>query len=94
MMSPIDMLGIAQVHRFQRSSQRGGAAGNDHQVNVVAHQAIRQNLQTMLVGIVLQEFQITPPVIIGEEYVLPPITALRNMMRNTGQYRSGHPWHV
>ena len=68
--------------------------GNDDQVKMIAHQAVCENLQTVLVGIVLQEFQIAPTVFTSEEHVLPPITALRDMMRDSGNYRSGYPWHA
>ena len=88
MVGPVDVLGITQVYRLQRSGQRNRAAGNNYQVKMITHQAIRQNLQTVLIGILLQELQITSPVVVGEEYILTTITALRNMMWNSGNYRS------
>ena len=60
---------------------------------MIAHQTIRQNLQTMFVGIVLQKFQVTSPVFVGEEHVFTTITALRDVMRHSGNHRSGHSWH-
>jgi hypothetical protein len=62
-------------------------------MNVAGHQAVRENLQPMLVCIPVQEFKIPLPVGTVEEDVLSPITALGNVMRNTSENRSRYPGH-
>jgi hypothetical protein len=83
------MLGVAHVQRPEHALQAivGGRHGN--QVDVVAHQAISQHLNLVLVCILLEPRKIREAVIIAKKDRRAPIAALRYMMRQTGKYGSG-----
>ena len=51
-----------------------------HQMDVIGHQAVGEDLQAVLLGLLLQKLQVHPPVVIYEEHVLAVIPTLRNMM--------------
>jgi hypothetical protein len=61
---------------------------------MVGHEAIRENIDLVFFGIVLQPSQIDEMIIIAKEYVLAAITPLGNMMRHAGADGSGEPGHV
>jgi hypothetical protein len=87
-MGPVDVLGITRVKRSQDIGQSGLGPGHDHQVNVIRHQTVGENLQPMDLGIALEQIEIARSVSRSEEYVLFAVTSLSDMMRNTGKHRS------
>jgi len=54
-----------------------------NQVNVIGHQAIGPNLDPSLSAPVSHQFQISRIVFIAEERLLPTISSLRYVMRQT-----------
>ena len=77
----VHSLGVTHVQRLEHALQTivGGRDGN--QMNVVAHQAISQHLNLMLVCIFLEPRKIREAVIIAKKDRLAPIAPLRYMMR-------------
>jgi hypothetical protein len=61
---------------------------------MVGHEAIRENIDLVFLGVVLQLPQIGETIIIAKEYVLAAITALGNMMRHAGADGSGESGHT
>ena len=51
-----------------------------HQMDVVGHQAVGEDLQAVLLSLLLQQLQVHPPVLVHEEHILAVIPALRDMM--------------
>jgi hypothetical protein len=52
-------------------------------MNVIGHQAIRPNPNPTLRGPLGHRFQVGRVVFLAEERLLPPIAALRNVVRQT-----------
>jgi hypothetical protein len=58
-------------------------------VNVIAHQAIADQFQGVLVRLLFQQFQIYQADIVHEEHVLAVVAALRDMICKSDRYCSG-----
>ena len=62
-------------------------------MDVVAHQAVRQDIQAAGVAFLSQQAQVKPPVVINEEHILPVVAPLRDVMstaRNDNACDSRH----
>ncbi len=81
---PIPFQGVARMRLAQGQSHGFCMAGDGNKVNVIAHQAPPQDAQIVPLGMLAQDFQISPAVFVREEYDLPVITALRDVMRRVG----------
>jgi hypothetical protein len=77
----VDILRVAKVGPADGLGQRLLLVGNRHQMNVVGHQAVGEDLQAVLLGLLLQKLQVHPPVVIHKEHVLAVVPALCDMMR-------------
>jgi hypothetical protein len=64
-----------------------------HRGLVVGHQAVGEDLQVVLPGLLLEKFQVHPAVVIHEEHVLAVIPTLRDMMGTPNGDGSGYSWH-
>jgi hypothetical protein len=94
LLSPVNVLGISQVNGPKDRSQGCFGLGDDYQMYMIRHQAVAQDLKTVLLGITSQEVKILKAVQIAKEHVLSAIASLGNMMRHTGYNRSGSSWHA
>ena len=54
----IDSLGIAHVQRLEHPMQSINGGRNNHQMNMIGHQAIGEHIDTMLVSILPEPFEI------------------------------------
>ena len=63
-------------------------------MNMVRHQAIGQDVQTVLLAIMLQESQIEPPIVIVEKHNRATITSLGDMVRQSGCNYSRYSRHA
>jgi hypothetical protein len=68
-------------------------AGDGNQMNVIAHQAPSQDAQVVPLGMLAQDFQISPAVFVREECDLPVVTPLRDLMWRVGNDEAGPAWH-
>lgn len=62
-------------------------------MDVIAHQAIAQELETVAARLLLEQRQVNPTVIIHEKHILPVVSALRDVMRNSGNHDPGKARH-
>jgi len=85
----VDVLGIAKVSPPDCFGQGLLFVRNGHQMDVVAHEAVRQDLQAVLACLLLEQFQVHPPILVHEEHVLAVVPALRDMMGAPNSYGSG-----
>ena len=53
----IDSLGIAHVQRLEHPMQSINGGRNNHQMNMIGHQAIGEHIDTMLVSILPEPFE-------------------------------------
>ena len=89
----VGVLGVKEVGSAQSASQRIGRAGDGDEVNMVAHQAITEDVKVVLAALVAQEFEVDAPVLIVQEHILAVIAALGDVVGDTGDNNtcdSGH----
>jgi len=77
------------MQRPQHALQSVPTFRNGHQVHVVAHQAIGQDLHAVQCAILCQPLQIRLTVRVAEEDVLTAISALGDVVGNTREHRTG-----
>jgi hypothetical protein len=53
-------------------------------MDVICHKTIAEDFESEFVGIVIEEFEIEPAVVIDEEYVLTVVAPLGDVVRNIG----------
>jgi len=75
---PVDVLRVAQVRSPDGLGQGLVPVRDGHQVQVVGHQAVGDQLQAEPPGVLAQPPQIDPPIVIDEEDVLAVVAALRH----------------
>lgn len=66
---------------------------NHHEMQMVRHQAVAESTKTVLCGMLPQKRDIDLAKRIGQEDVASAITALRDVMWQTGSDRAGHSRH-
>lgn len=82
---PVDVLAIEPVSAADDSGQRMGLAGNDHEVDVIGHQAVGQDSQPMPRRLLGQQIEIGPSVVIDEEDILAIVAALDDVVGQAGK---------
>ena len=87
--SPVDQLGIARLRCGQGPRQRVLVVGKGDEMDMVGHQAIGPDFQTILFGIFSQPGKIVPPVPGFKENLLPVIAPLGDMMGHPGKNDPG-----
>lgn len=60
---------------------------------MVGHETVAEDSRAVLRGVPGQQIPIEPAVIIGVEYLLAVVAALRDVMRNTRNDDTRTPWH-
>jgi len=86
-------VGRGHMYGFEHPVQALLGGRNGHKVEVIRHEAIRQDLHVVLMAVVLQPGQIGVAIIIREKDVLTPIPTLGNMMGHVRKYGSGETRH-
>ncbi len=69
------------------------ALGDAHEVDMVGHQAVRENLKAVLFAIPRKQVEIETAVGIVQKNLLLPVTALSHVMRKTRGHDSGYSRH-
>ncbi len=90
---PVNILGIHQMHRAHDISQVFTILRCHDQMQVIAHQTVRQNSQVFTTGILSQNAEIRPAIVVVQEDILLTIPTLGNVMRNPRTYYSGVSRH-
>ena len=68
--------------------QRFRRSGNHDKMYVIGHQTPSEDAEIMAPGVLAKYLDIADTVLIGEEYVLPIIASLRDVMRDTREHES------
>lgn len=89
----VEMLGITHMGDIESPRQRLAGIRHGNKMNMVAHQAISPDFQTILPTVFLDPPEIFLPVPVVLEDRLAKIPALCDMMRETGRYDSWLSWH-
>jgi hypothetical protein len=90
---PVDVLGVHEVGAPQGFRQGFLAFGRHDEVDVVRHEAVGRDRQTVALGTIPEVGQINAPVIVGEENVLLVIAPLGHVMGDPRDYNSRLPSH-
>ena len=75
---------MAHVQGFEGALEAVFLRRDRHQMNVVIHQAIGENVDPVLAAIRRQPAQVADAIVVGEEHRLAAISALGDVMGNTG----------
>jgi len=65
-----------------------------NQVEMIAHQALGQNLHTMFLALPLQPSQGELPILVGDKDIFPAVATLGAVMGHVGKDRSRESWHT
>jgi hypothetical protein len=87
-LGPVEVLGVAQVQRPEYRCERIGSFRYANEMDVVRHEAISQDLQPVLGGILQQELNISLSIAIFEKDIFSSIAPLSDVMRNS---RNNYP---
>lgn len=77
----VDVLRVDQVRSADGFGERIFAPGAGDDMDVVGHKAIAQYLKSELCRLFAQQPQVHSAVVVNEEYVLPVVAALGDMVR-------------
>jgi hypothetical protein len=80
-MCSVDVLGVEQMRLSQGIGEAIHCSGGGNQVNMVRHQAIGLDGQTMALPLLVQYLQIGPAIPVAEEHVLLVVPSLSDVMR-------------
>ena len=83
LMKAVDVLRVAKVRSAYGLGQRVFGLRYRDDVNVIAHEAIADDLKAVLPGLLGEQLKIYMPIIIDKEYILTIISPLRDVMSTT-----------
>jgi len=71
--------------------QRIFATWDRHEMHVISHQTVSEDLQAVDRRLILQQRQIRPAIVVNEENILAIIATLRYVMRRARNHYSCNP---
>ena len=89
----VDILGVNKICSADCLSERILIFWNGYDMDVICHKTIAEDFESEFVGIVIEEFEIEPAVVIDEEDILAVVAPLGDVMRNIGHNYSCCSWH-
>ena len=84
---------VASMRVFERLRERRRGLRNSDQVHVIRHQAVAQQRETVQLGVLPEQLQISEAIGIAGENDLSGIPPLRNMMGNVENYDTRQAGH-
>lgn len=81
-MGTVQALRVAQVQAPECKMQRVPGRRNQHQMNVIRHQAVGQNVDPVLGGVLAQPGQVDPVISVREKHTAASVAALSYVMGN------------
>ena len=84
LVKPVDVLRVAEVRSAYGLGQRILGLWYRYNMDVIAHEAIADDVQAVLPGLIAEQLQIYMPIIIDKEYILTIISPLRDMSKTPG----------
>ena len=91
---PVDILSIQKVRPPNGLGKRVALPRNRHQVDVIRHQAIREDIQLIRPALIAEDAKIRPVIVVHEEHVLAIVASLDDMVRDICDDDSSDPWHT
>lgn len=89
----IDILRIKKMGSADGLGQRLRIGRSGNEVDVIGHQAPAEDLKAVFFGLLFEDRQVHPPVVIDEEDILAVVTPLGNMVRYFGYCYACFSWH-
>jgi len=89
----IDVLGIAHVQRLENPLQPVFVRRYRDEMNMICHQALSQDIGSILVAVLRKEIQVSVTILVKEDYLLPAVASLSNMMWYPSEYLACDSWH-
>ncbi len=89
----VDQPGVPAMHLAKSPRQVSGIPRDCDDVNMVGHEAVCPDINTTQACKLQKNGKIGGVVRFVEEYFLPPVATLRDMMRNVRQYNACYPRH-
>ena len=80
----IDIAGVIEVRAAHGGGQCGFVFGNGNKVDVIGHEAVAVNAQSVCFAFLFQKLQVHAVVVVGKKHILPVVASLRDMMINAG----------
>ena len=93
-LQPVERQCVLRMRPSQRPGQRILGLRNRNQMDMVRHQAIRGHGDIVAPAVPREEFEVEFVVGLGEEYLLPVVSPLCNVVSNSRKDGSGAPWHI
>lgn len=90
----IDAHRVARVQRAEDLFEAIVGSRNRNDVNVVRHEAIREDLNSVLVTVPTKPIQVCDSVSVSEKHIFATVPALHYVMRESCKYSAGEAWHV
>ena len=89
----VDVAHVAPAQRLHHARHQSAGDRRHQQMDVVGHQHIRVHRTAFAQGDLAQLAEVTVMIGVGEEARLPIVSALDDVLRNTGKVESGLAWH-
>ena len=90
----VDRAGIFGMHPARGAREGVRALRYGDEVNVIRHEAVAEDGDAMVTGIVLEELEVEPVVFGPEIGLLAVVPALSDVMRNTWQNQARQSGHI
>jgi len=84
-------IGVGAAHRLRH---RGRTLGRGVEVNVIRHQAVGLNRETLIYTVVPEQIHVKDVVSIFKEDTLATVAALCNVVEDALQNDAGDSWHT
>lgn len=91
--APIEVMRAAQMSRADRLRQVRGASRDGHEMNMVRHQAVADRANSGPAELPSESAQVEVAIVVVQEYQLPVVSTLRNVMRHSGNNDSRDARH-
>ena len=92
-MEAVHILRVKELRAADRFRQGIAVRRNNNEVDVVGHEAIRDDADAVLAGLLAQKREVDPAVIVGEEHVLAVVAALRDVVLIAADHNPCDAWH-
>lgn len=90
----IDTLRILAVHSLEQTVQSCRVRRDRHDVHVIWHQAVSDDLNRVCCSVFSKKAQIRRAVATSEEYALTMIATLGHMVRHARKQNTSMSWHA
>jgi hypothetical protein len=79
---------------LERLRHRASRAGDGNQMHMIGHETVTQQRETMELGVLVEQFEISGAVGVAGQNDLPGVAPLRNMMRDVDDNNTRQAGHL